>query len=204
MPAKRHSKESIISTLQSLAADLGKTVLTTSDVQRVLPQSSVRNYFSSLRKAVEAAGLEMTDNQDHLDSVRRILSDDELFKSIQTVERKLGREPKAYEYIADGAYSSTPFKDRFGAKWSDTLAYYRKWKADHTAASLDVSITSDSDGAESPTNPPVPAARVNLRPQQLSSAVPIQFYGEPFDFRGLRHAPINEQGVVYLFRDGKP
>lgn len=24
-------------------------------------------------------------------------------------------------------------------------------------------------------------------------------YGQPIDFRGLRHAPINEQGVVYLF-----
>jgi hypothetical protein len=28
---------------------------------------------------------------------------------------------------------------------------------------------------------------------------PEQFYGEPIDFRGLRHAPINEQGVVFLF-----
>lgn len=26
-----------------------------------------------------------------------------------------------------------------------------------------------------------------------------QEYGKPIDFRGLRHAPINEQGVVYLF-----
>ena len=25
------------------------------------------------------------------------------------------------------------------------------------------------------------------------------FYGEPIDFRGLRYAPVNEQGVVYLF-----
>lgn len=25
------------------------------------------------------------------------------------------------------------------------------------------------------------------------------FYGEAIDFRGLRYAPINEQGVVYLF-----
>ena len=28
---------------------------------------------------------------------------------------------------------------------------------------------------------------------------PTQLYGEPIDFRGFRHAPINEQGVVYLF-----
>ena len=31
------------------------------------------------------------------------------------------------------------------------------------------------------------------------SREPAQLYGEPIDFRGLRHAPINEQGVVYLF-----
>ena len=30
-------------------------------------------------------------------------------------------------------------------------------------------------------------------------STPAQLYGEPIDFRGLRHAPINEQGVVYLF-----
>jgi len=27
----------------------------------------------------------------------------------------------------------------------------------------------------------------------------LQEYGTPIDFRGLRHAPLNEQGVVYLF-----
>ncbi len=26
-----------------------------------------------------------------------------------------------------------------------------------------------------------------------------QVYGAPIDFRGLRHTPLNEQGVVYLF-----
>ena len=35
--------------------------------------------------------------------------------------------------------------------------------------------------------------------ERLRRSRPVQLYGEPFDFRGLRHAPINEQGVVYLF-----
>jgi hypothetical protein len=34
--------------------------------------------------------------------------------------------------------------------------------------------------------------------KQAGSRKKVQ-YGEPMDFRGLRHAPINEQGVVYLF-----
>src|SRR5574341_205258 len=33
----------------------------------------------------------------------------------------------------------------------------------------------------------------------LSSGIKPRNYGEPIDFRGLRHAPINEQGVVFLF-----
>ena len=33
----------------------------------------------------------------------------------------------------------------------------------------------------------------------MAAFKPSQFYGEPIHFRGLRHAPINEQGVVYLF-----
>ncbi len=36
-------------------------------------------------------------------------------------------------------------------------------------------------------------------PRLTNLARPLQLYGEPIDFRGLRHAPINEQGVVYLF-----
>lgn len=36
------------------------------------------------------------------------------------------------------------------------------------------------------------------KPKDLNRRKKVQF-GEPIDFRGLRFAPINEQGVVYLF-----
>lgn len=45
--------------------------------------------------------------------------------------------------------------------------------------------------------------RVSKRPTTRSKKASMvhhdQLYGEPIDFRGLRHAPINEQGVVFLF-----
>ena len=134
----------------------------------------------------------------NLSDARPLLSVDELFNSIRVVEERLGREPKACEYIADGEFSATPFKDRFGAKWSDTLAHYRKWKAEGGAASVDAANSLVPNSTASPT-PCLPVARTIVRPQHVPDATPIQFYGEPFDFRGLRHAPINEQGVVYLF-----
>ena len=36
-------------------------------------------------------------------------------------------------------------------------------------------------------------------PKPLKGKQPMQLFGELLEFRGLRHAPINEQGVVYLF-----
>ena len=198
MPTKSHSKESIISTLQNLAANLDKTVLTKADVQRVLPNSSVRYHFGTLRKAVEAAGLEISSPTEHLKDVRRVLSDDQLFTSVFDVEQQLGHEPSANEYTADGEYSSRPFKDRFGGKWSDTLAHYRKWKADHgvmpvTMANSTVAAPNTSQDAATS------AAQITCGLRPVPDTAPMQLYGEPFDFRGLRHAPINEQGVVYLF-----
>jgi hypothetical protein len=38
-----------------------------------------------------------------------------------------------------------------------------------------------------------------LRPRIGKPRLKRQEYGTPIDFRGLRHAPLNEQGVVYLF-----
>jgi hypothetical protein len=40
--------------------------------------------------------------------------------------------------------------------------------------------------------------KVIKSPKESKSTKP-QLYGQPMDFRGLRHAPINEQGVVYVF-----
>ncbi len=193
-----HTKESIISTLQNLAANLGKTVLSQADVKQTLSEASVRYHFGSLRKAVEAAGLEINSPGQNLASVRRQLSEDDLFSSVHDVEQNVGHEPSADEYNAHGRYSSKPFRDRFGGKWSDTLAFYRKWKADSGPAPADPA-TSDNKPIEPPVEPSAPVIIAVGPPQQLANTAPIQFYGEPFDFRGLRHAPINEQGVVYLF-----
>ena len=125
-----------------------------------------------------------------------VLSDDELFGSIQQVETNLGHEPGAMEYVAEGKYSITPFKKRFGSRWQDTLAHYRRWKAEHPEA-------KDIDAPVGDGDPP--AVRSMASEPEIDGTVrrgtfpPTLLYGEPFDFRGLRHGPINEQGVVYLF-----
>lgn len=198
MAKQRHSKESIIATLQNLAAGLKKDTLSKSDIGRVLPPSSVNRYFVNLGNALEAAGLKRTSGTDHLESYYNRLSDDDLFLSVLRIERQLGHEPKAIEYQANGGHSPQPFRARFGKTWVDTLKRYRKWKQDR-------SVVDSAPANEAQRTPKVSELSIAVESRQPSnnypnmSLEPAQFYGEPIDFRGLRHAPINEQGVVYLF-----
>ena len=45
-----------------------------------------------------------------------------------------------------------------------------------------------------------PLSKKAIKPiKEVKKAIKKQIYGSPMDFRGLRHAPINEMGVIYLF-----
>lgn len=197
MPGQRHTKESIITTLQSIAQQLGKTTLSKRETQAVVPASSINNHFGSLGNALAAAGLECAAPGSNLRDRGNIISDDDLFRSLLEVEVRIGHEPNSGENKAQGRYSAKPFKKRFGV-WPDVMMYYRKWKADNPGlAELGMSPSGEalaapaSDVPNSATALPPVISRVQREPGQL--------YGEPIDFRGLRHAPANEQGVVYLF-----
>ncbi len=197
MGRKLHSKESIVQTLQNLAKSLGKDTLTTQEAQTVVPVSSVKYYFGSVGNAMEAAGLQRRSASEHLDDVRRVLTDEDLFRSILELEQSLGHPPGHNEYNSGGRFSVRPFIKRFG-KWSDILAHYRKWKSDSDFGTVDTATGANQD---QPAEEAFGERRKDLTSMKVvkSGNTPAQLYGEPIDFRGLRHAPINEQGVVYLF-----
>jgi hypothetical protein len=188
MPAKKHDRESIIETLRNLAKRLGKDSLSKKEIATAISTSSVASHFGNLGNALEAAGLKRVDSTQNFKGRAPELVSNDLFQSILDVEKQVGHEPRMNEYIAGRRFSVTPFK-RFG-KWSDAHVYYRKWKAEGG---------TQSDGAAklSGTTPDNSSRRI--APLFQTNNTPAQLYGEPIDFRGLRHAPINEQGVVYLF-----
>jgi hypothetical protein len=201
MATRRHTRESIAQTLQNVAARKGKTVLSKQEVAAHIPISSVKYHFGSLAKALDAAGLGVA-GRDPSTYDRMRLSDDELFTSLWDVEQKIGREPHFSQYRANGGrFSDVPFRKRFG-KWPVTLQYYRKWKTERgglPAVPGKPSTSSDTSDervvcAAAPFFDEQPQSRVGGRSQRAP-----QLFGEPIEFRGLRHAPINEQGVVYLF-----
>ena len=202
MARQCHTRESIIQTLQNVAAQLGRTVLSKRDVSAHLPLSVVNYRFGNLGNALEAAGL-AGNKPGPSDALRQNrLADDDLFMSLLEVEQQIGHDPSFSEYRAnEGTLSSQPFRTRFG-KWDSTLQHYLKWKLERVdsatipdEAHLDSDVT-DGHGASASTRAsagePQTEAFGRLRK-------PPQLFGQPIDFRGLRHAPINEQGVVYLF-----
>jgi hypothetical protein len=84
---------------------------------------------------------------------------------------------------------------RFGGR-RGTLQRYREWlEKNHPDCSLLQHLISEENRA-----PDLAASIAKVPP-----AVPAWtkgagiVYGAPINFRGLRHAPTNEQGVVYLF-----
>ena len=202
MPQRRHTKESVIQTLQNLAKQLGKKTLSKSEINRVIPESSVSRLFGSLGNALEASGLERF-SREHYNRQLQVarISTEDLFQSLLECERKLNHEPTFNEYAAHGSHSIAPLRRRFG-KWSDALTHYRKWKMEggHTAekAPDKEGLQIPVDGVKPVEHPTNQQAIIPAR-SYTGRKAPEQLYGEPIDFRGLRHAPINEQGVVYLF-----
>ena len=196
MGRQRHSKESIVQILQNLAKSLGKDSLTKQQVQTVMPSSSIEYHFGSLGNALEAAGLQRRSAIDVLNEIRPVaLTDGDLFRSMLELEQRLGHPPGQNEYNSGGKYSAVTFRRRFG-KWPNVLAHYRKWKSDNNVETADRPA-----GADQTSRPKHFREEGEARDKHGSRKErhPAQLYGEPIDFRGLRHAPINEQGVVYLF-----
>jgi hypothetical protein len=105
--------------------------------------------------------------------------------------------PTRHQYRREGSFSPGVFDRHFGA-WSGLPAVFRvfaegrpEW-AD-VVALLPVGTEPVAESARG--QPPRPDgtgrsyAKLEGRPT----------YGDPIDFRGLRHAPVNEDGVVLLF-----
>jgi Homing endonuclease associated repeat len=201
MDRKRHSRESIIQTLQNVASRLGRTTLSKREVQPHLALSAVNYHFGNLGTALKAAGLSTTARDPSAVGKRSRLDDDLLFASLLEVEQKIGRVPNMSEYRANGGtFSNKPFRNHFGS-WGSTLQHYHKWKVDRSGSSIQTSPTIVVEQMNNGLCADAPALLPSPPPIQsfAQTRKPPQLYGEPIDFRGLRHAPINEQGVVYLF-----
>lgn len=164
-----------------------------------MSEYQILRHFPSWREAVCAAGLQP-------DTTNLRLDDATLLQDWGEFVRKIRQIPTRARYRCEGTFSPGVFERHFGpwsgipsrfqefakgkSEWADVLPLLPlgvpKWQQ--------VSETPQSGKAKV-----VPLASGALPKPRHSKLPDRSTYGNPIDFRGLRHEPVNEQGVVFLF-----
>lgn len=165
-----------------------------------IPWSRVRYYFSTWNEAVRAAGLQPNPKGLPVSGYQS-LDESELLEAIGDLWRATGRRPTESLMNAEGKFSVKPYRTRWGSWRKAVDAYIRQYGVPVTNSSAE-----PSPATRHRSNPNLPASPIIVAPTPTPKAVVNRrriLYGEPIDFRGLRYAPINEQGVVYLFWHGE-
>src|SRR2546428_6693475 len=203
MPGPSPDRNAVLEAIRRCADTLGHVPSRAEFKARSgLAEYHVLNHFPSWREAVRIAGLEP-----HATNVR--LDDPVLLADWGALVRKIRQVPARSLYKREGKFSPGVFESHFGP-WSSIPAAFRRF-ADQNPDWADVVAllpvatgkqhvpTTPSPAAASTqafTSPPPPPPASGSRHVKLTGR---QTYGDPLDFRGLRHAPVNEDGVVFLF-----
>ena len=157
----------------------------------------VNQHFNSWNEAVIAAGLKPNTTNTRID-------DETLLADWGQMVRDLREIPTNARYQREGHYSDSLFQRRFGAwskipdefrefaygkpEWADVIALLPIPRPPRSACSADPGEGADSISPQ-----------VRITAARCSKLTDRPTYGNPIDFRGLRHEPVNEQGVVFLF-----
>ena len=143
-----------------------------------------------MRDLCQQAGLEP-----HLQNVR--LDDDQIYSAMRDAFLKLGGITPRTRFDRAFRYSADIFKKR-GMNWPEALVAFRQWceRSDPNFRYLaDLPLGPGGPSPIQIVDQPDRVRRSGLTWNSLAGKV----YGEFLNFRGLQHAPVNEQGVVFLF-----
>jgi hypothetical protein len=141
-------------------------------------------------EVLEKAGLEVRPQD-------RPLTDHELLAEFHRIVSEYGKIP-TWKVIQSKAHISVDtIRKRFGGT-NGTLIRYRAWLSKNDPNSEIIKEVERRMGQR----PRRSERQFEPTGSSLSLAWPkaeVTEYGSPISFRGLQHAPINEQGVVFLF-----
>lgn len=188
------TREEVIDAIQSVSKSMPGKVLTQRHFFSTsnFTISDVLRYFPKWSDACREAGVSHDTSRDRI-------PDDILLSDWANVALSLGHMPSLTEYKVNGKYSRDVF-DRFG-KWVDIprvfeerYANAKEWRDVLTI------IRTASDKTTRKKLSAVRKKRGTLKVRRWHEKLENRpIFGNPIDFRGLRHEPVNEQGVVFLF-----
>ena len=104
------------------------------------------------------------------------------------------KRPTESTMNSKGRFSVQPYKKRWQSLRRAVENYELQYGRPTSVASDSSDIIASTAAASTECLIAPKTTKLNARSQERR---PV--YGEPIDFRGLRYAPVNEQGVVYLF-----
>lgn len=191
---EKKSKAEVIEAIRSVSKSIGSDVLSRSKFLKSTDVTirDILRYFPKWSDACREAGVKHDSSHDRI-------SDDDILADWGLVTRSLGAVPSVTEYGVRGKYGRNTFK-RFGA-WTDVPGAFRNSFADSGGWGDVLEIVELHSQRLKPRKtvfkPKISRQRRVQRWHEKLSSRPI--YGDPIDFRGLRHKPVNEQGVVFLF-----
>lgn len=200
MPGPLVDKNGVLDAIRKAAQTLGHSPSRAEfKAKSGMTEYQVLQHFPSWREAVRAAGLEP-------DSTNVKLDDETLLEDWGEMVRRDRQIPTRDHYRREGKYSPGSFEKHFGpwsaipskfrefaqdwTQWADVLALLPQGTAKPVVVSRQGTENGDSAVHELPPS---------LTQQQYAKLDDRPTYGNPIDFRGLRHEPVNEQGVVFLF-----
>lgn len=106
------STDELLTDLDRLSEELNRRPTATDAIEHgVHGLATYQRRFGSWREAVEAAGFDSSTTQ---------ISDDELVEELHRLHDTLDKVPSIPDIQAEGQYSETPYKERFGS-WSEAL-----------------------------------------------------------------------------------
>lgn len=183
-------REAILAEIKRVAKETGSNTLSKPDFKRKtgISEYQVSKHFDCWNDAVEAAGLTPV--------LFRRLDDEALFKEMLRVFVENGGICTRTQFQKLCCYSVDTYKKHFG-KWGDILLSFGQWleESGEVFPYLDQLPEAGSISPRTSKEDKAHKPAVSSYPQSAGSTR----YGTFLNFRGLQHAPTNEQGVVFLF-----
>lgn len=153
--------------------------------------SDLYRHFSGWRSALRAAGVCTSPRNAPVD-------DDTLLCDWAAVAARIRRIPSWNEYKVRGKHTLSTFTRRFGS-WNAIPGAFRAYAARRPRWKKLLKTLSESPSKRRFRPSPELKGRPRLHPKTATPFRDRPACGVPLDFGPLRHAPVNETGVIALF-----
>lgn len=184
------TREAVIAEIKRVATELGKDKLSRSEFRShsTIKRHHIETLFDSWNEAVTLAGLLPQEYNKRID-------DEELFSEMERVFLKHQGVCNRIKFERLSKYSTDVYNRRFG-RWESVLISFGNWLTVNNRDFPYINQLPDSSKHLVPVSDSVETEK----PEVMTwKTIGKTTYGSLLNFKGLQHAPLNEQGVVFLF-----